>query len=79
MTALEVVMEQMEMRLLTVQEVARRLSVCVRTVRTYVAEGMLPVVRLGRGRRRAVRVEERALAEFVKSLRSGGCDGEEER
>jgi excisionase family DNA binding protein len=54
-----------EVKLLRVSEVARRLGVCVRTVRNYIGRGMLRVVRLGR----AVRVDERDLEAFVSSLR----------
>lgn len=51
-------------RLLTVTEVAKRLSVCVRTVRNYISQGALRVRRLGR----AVRVEEPEVDRFIASL-----------
>lgn len=58
-------MEASAVRLLTVREVAERLRVCVRTVRNYIKQGLLRVVRLGR----AVRVDEQDLAKFVATLR----------
>ncbi len=57
-------MSDLPVRLLTVFQVAERLTVCVRQVRTYIADGRLKVKRLGR----LVRVEETELARFIKSL-----------
>lgn len=51
-------------RLLTVFEAAKRLRVCVRTIRNYTGKGLLKVRRLGR----AVRIEEAEIARFVASL-----------
>lgn len=48
-------------RILRVREVAERLGLSERTVRTWVSQRRLPVVRLGR----AVGVSEAALARWI--------------
>ncbi|MGE0190439.1 MAG: helix-turn-helix domain-containing protein [Planctomycetota bacterium] len=52
--------------LLTIPDVASRLNVSVRTVRTWVAAGRLPVVRLGR---RCVRVEPAEVERMLEEAR----------
>ena len=52
-------------RLLDVAQVASRLNLGVSTVRRWIAEGTIPVVRLGR----RVLVEEAALAGVVAAAR----------
>jgi excisionase family DNA binding protein len=53
-------------QLLPIQEVARRMALSIRTVRTLVALRKLPVVRVGA---RAVRVAESDLAAFIEARR----------
>ena len=49
-----------------VQEVARRMALSIRSVRTLIALGKLPVVRVGS---RAIRVAEADLAAFIEARR----------
>ena len=53
------------LQLLTVEEVARRLSVATRTVRRLIDRGELPAHRMGR----MVRVSEDDLERFGRGLR----------
>jgi excisionase family DNA binding protein len=53
-------------QLLTVADAARRLALSIRSVRTQIALGKLPVVRVSA---RAVRVMEADLAAFVAARR----------
>ena len=53
-------------QLLPIQEVARRLALSIRSVRTLIALGKLPVIRVGA---RAVRVAESDLAAFIEARR----------
>ena len=53
-------------QLLPIQEVARRTALSIRSVRTLIALGKLPVVRVGA---RAVRVAESDLAVFIEARR----------
>ena len=53
-------------RLLTVAQVAERCQVSPRSVRRWIDEGDLPVVRLGR----SVRVSENDLAAFLNRCKS---------
>ena len=52
--------------LLTVQQVAARLQVSVRTVRRWISDGLLPCTRLGA---RCVRVSTGELAAFLARSR----------
>jgi excisionase family DNA binding protein len=54
-------------QLLTVADVALRLALSVRTVRTLVALGKLPIVRVGA---RAVRIADADLVAFVAERRA---------
>jgi len=56
-------------RLLTVREVAGRLSVTTRTVHRYLADGKLPRVQLSE---RAVRIREADLERFIEDRLKGG-------
>ena len=47
----------------TVDEVARQLKCCTRTVRRLIAEGVLPSVKLGR----SIRVPKEAVLDWVES------------
>jgi excisionase family DNA binding protein len=60
-----------ETRLLTVREVAERLSVTPRTVHRYLADGKLPRVQLSE---RAVRIRETDLQAFIEERLKGGHD-----
>jgi excisionase family DNA binding protein len=51
-------------------EVARRLSVCIRTVKSLIADGQLESVKIGRARR----VPAGALAAYVSRLRGGHAE-----
>lgn len=51
----------------TVTEVATRLKVHPVSVRRFIKDGRLRVVRLGHGHKAAVRVPESALQEFLSS------------
>lgn len=53
-------------QLLKIDEVARRLALSVRSVRTLIALGKLPVVRIST---RAVRITEPDLAAFIAARR----------
>jgi len=53
-------------QLLSIQEVARRMALSIRSVRTLIALGKLPVVRVGS---RAIRVAEADLAAFIEARR----------
>ncbi len=53
-------------RLLSLREACRRIGVCDRTLRAWIAAGRIAVVRLSR---RAVRIEEGELARFVTAHR----------
>ena len=55
-------------QLLTIPDVARRLALSIRSVRTLIALGKLPVVRVST---RAVRITESDLAAFVAERRVG--------
>ena len=61
--------ETEHVQLLDVAQVANRLDLGVSTVRRWIAEGAIPVVRLGR----RVLVEEAALAEIVAAARAGSA------
>ena len=54
-------------QLLSVEEVARRLALSVRSVRTLIALGKLPVVRVSV---RAIRVAEADLVAFIEARRT---------
>ena len=56
-------------KLLTISEVARRLSVTPRTVHRYLAAGKLPRVQLSE---RAVRIREGDLERFIEARLKGG-------
>lgn len=60
----------MSVCLYSLADVAQRLSVCVRTVRRLIRDGLLPVVRLGRGnpRVKGVRVRSDHLERFIASM-----------
>jgi excisionase family DNA binding protein len=58
---------QKALPLLTVDDIAERLRVSTRTVRRWIDDGTLPVLRLGR----AVRIEERDLQFFLAERREG--------
>jgi excisionase family DNA binding protein len=62
-------------RLLTAREAADRLAVSLRTLRTIISEGALPVVRVGT---RGLRVHPEDLDRFVEERRGalGGWRGE---
>lgn len=49
-------------KLLTLKQVAERLSLSLPTMRKYIDQGKLPVVQFSR----AVRVQEKDLEEFIK-------------
>ena len=49
-------------RMLTLKQVAERLSLHLNTVRKYIDQGMLPVMQI----KRAVRVDERDLERFIE-------------
>lgn len=49
--------------MLTLRQVAERLGLHVNTVRRYVYEGVIPVIRFGR----AIRVEEKDLEGFIRA------------
>lgn len=49
-------------KLLTLKQVAERLSLSLPTIRKYIDQGKLPVVQFSR----AVRVEEKDLEEFIE-------------
>jgi excisionase family DNA binding protein len=53
-------------QLLVIEEVARRLALSIRTVRTLIALGKLPVIRVGA---RAIRIAESDLAAFIEARR----------
>ena len=55
--------QEAETRLVTVQEAAERLSVSIRTLRFWIHQKRLDVVRLSP---RSVRIRETELADFVK-------------
>ena len=62
----------MNEQLITPQEVAKRLSVTIRTVYTWMSSGKLPSLKFG-GR---VRVDEAELSAFIAAHRRGAADGE---
>ena len=49
-------------RMLTLKQVSERLSLHVNTVKKYVNQGMLPVMRVGR----IMRLDERDLEKFIE-------------
>ena len=49
-------------RMLTLKQVAERLSLHLNTVRKYIDQGMLPVVQIGR----ILRVDEKDLERFIE-------------
>ena len=51
---------------LTLQDVAARLKVSIRTVKRYIKSGYLRAIRLG-GKRGTLRVEEQSYVEYVES------------
>jgi excisionase family DNA binding protein len=53
-------------QLLPIEEVARRLALSIRSVRTLIALGKLPVIRVGA---RAIRVAESDLVAFIEARR----------
>ena len=58
--------------LLTVPEAAEYLRFSVRSVRQLIADGLLPVVRIGA----RVRLRPSDLSQFVEDRLSAGADGE---
>ncbi|QIE56653.1 helix-turn-helix domain-containing protein [Pikeienuella piscinae] len=52
-------------RLMTIRETAAEAGVCTRTVRRWIANGLLPVRHLG-GSRRLVRIEENVWRAFLR-------------
>ena len=53
-------------QLLPIQKVTRRMALSIRSVRTLIALGKLPVIRVGA---RAIRVAEADLAAFIEARR----------
>jgi len=49
--------------MLTLKEVSERLALHINTVRKYIDQGMIPVVKF----EKAVRIEERDLEKFIKA------------
>lgn len=60
--------------LLTIPEVAERLRVCTKTVRSYLSEGLLPYIQLSGRRRKLVR--ESALALLLAQHEKGNAAGD---
>lgn len=58
--------------LVTQEEASAMLSVGVRTVQRWTADGSLPCVRVGAGRRRLLRYAVADLEAFCNGLRQGG-------
>jgi len=59
--------EQVVSRLMTIPDVAERTALSVRTIRTLIALGKLPVIRVST---RAVRVAESDLCAFIAARRT---------
>ncbi|MCI0588412.1 MAG: helix-turn-helix domain-containing protein [Planctomycetes bacterium] len=57
-------------RLLTLREAAERLCISLRSLRTLVALGKVPVIRVTA---RRVAIEEADLVSYIESRRSGGA------
>ena len=55
------IVEEGQTKLLTVKDVAKRLQLSIRTVRSYISDKVLRVVHFGR----AVRVTESELQKFI--------------
>ncbi|MCZ6690584.1 MAG: helix-turn-helix domain-containing protein [Planctomycetota bacterium] len=69
-------------RLLTTRQISERCSVSLGTVKKWVREGRLPVIRLGPtgpGRRPPVRVREEALEAFLRDHECPPVDDEVRR
>jgi len=58
-------------RFLSVNEVAKELSVSMRTMRAWIALGRIPSHRFGR----AIRIARKDLERFVAESREGGGEG----
>ena len=50
-------------RMLTLKEVSERLSLHINTVRKYINQGLIPIVKF----EKAVRIEERDLEKFIRT------------
>jgi len=55
-------------RMMTLREVAERLGLHINTVRRYIEEGKIPVVKFDK----AMRVEEEDLEKFIRERKTGG-------
>jgi len=54
-------------RMITLKEVAERLGLHINTVRRYIHEGKIPVVKFDK----AIRVEQEDLEEFIRKRKTG--------
>jgi len=55
-------------RMMTLREVAERLGLHINTVRRYIEEGKIPVVKFDK----AMRVEKEDLEKFIRERKTGG-------
>lgn len=56
------------MKLLTIQEIAKRLKISERTIYRYIKSGKLKVIRISKGH--IVRIAEKDLNDFLKKHRT---------